>query len=71
MEPHLTIVNPATLEPSLRDAVCEQCHLIGPRRISRAGTRSEDYRPGLPFYRFWSVFVLAAERQGESLRQSS
>ncbi|MFI5456371.1 MAG: cytochrome c3 family protein, partial [Isosphaerales bacterium] len=53
----LTIVNPADLEPSVRDAVCEQCHLIGPRRVSRVGTRSEDYRPGLPFYRFWSVFV--------------
>ena len=55
----VTIVNPAKLEPSLRDAVCEQCHLIGPTRVSRLGTRSEDYRPGLPFSRFWSVFVPA------------
>ena len=55
----MTIVNPAKLEPSLRDAVCEQCHLIGPTRVSRLGTRSEDYRPGLPFSRFWSVFVPA------------
>jgi len=55
-----TIVNPADLEPSIRDAVCEQCHLIGPRRVVHAGSRSEDYRPGLPFYRFWSVFVAAA-----------
>ncbi len=54
----VTIVNPANLEPSLRDAVCEQCHLIGRRRVRRAGTKSEDYRPGLPFYRFWSAFVL-------------
>jgi Tetratricopeptide repeat/Cytochrome c554 and c-prime len=53
----VTIVNPADLEPSLRDAVCEQCHLIGPRRVVRAGTRSENFRPGLPFFRFWSVFV--------------
>ncbi len=53
----LTIVNPANLEPSLRDAVCEQCHLIGRRRAVHAGLRSEDYRPGLPFYRFWSAFV--------------
>ena len=53
----LTIVNPAKLEPSLRDAVCEQCHLIGRRRTVHADLRSEDYRPGLPFYRFWSVFV--------------
>ena len=53
----VTIVNPADLEPSLRDAVCEQCHLIGPRRIARIGAQSEDFRPGLPFYQFWSVFV--------------
>jgi hypothetical protein len=52
-----TIVNPAHLSPSLRDAVCEQCHLIGPRRIARIDARSEDFRPGLEFYRFWSVFV--------------
>jgi tetratricopeptide (TPR) repeat protein len=57
---NLTIVNPANLEPSLRDAVCEQCHLIGPRRVSRLGTNSEDFRPGLPFQRFWSVFVPAS-----------
>ena len=56
----VTIVNPADLEPSLRDAVCEQCHLIGPRRSRAHGARSEDFRPGLPFYRFWSVFVPAA-----------
>lgn len=56
----LTIVNPANLEPAVRDAVCEQCHLIGPTRISRLGTNSEDFRPGLPFPRFWSVFVPAS-----------
>jgi hypothetical protein len=53
----VTIVNPSHLEPSIRDAVCEQCHLIGRRRIGRTGFQSEDYRPGLPFYRFWSAFV--------------
>jgi hypothetical protein len=55
-----TIVNPANLEPSLRGAVCEQCHLIGPRRVARVDSRSEDFRPGLEFYRFWSVFVPSA-----------
>jgi len=55
-----TIVNPANLEPSRRDAVCEQCHLIGPTRIARIDSRSEDFRPGLEFYRFWSVFVPSA-----------
>jgi tetratricopeptide (TPR) repeat protein len=56
-----TIVNPADLAPALRDAVCEQCHLIGPRRVARLGTRTEDYRPGLAFHRFWSVFVPAGD----------
>jgi predicted CXXCH cytochrome family protein len=51
-----TIVNPAELEPSLRDAVCEQCHLLGHRRVVKVDRRNEDYRPGQPFYRIWSVF---------------
>jgi Flp pilus assembly protein TadD len=50
-----TIVNPSALESSLRDAVCEQCHLIGHRRVVRLDSRAEDYRPGLPFFQFWTV----------------
>jgi Flp pilus assembly protein TadD len=53
----MTIVNPADLAPALRDAVCEQCHLSGDKRVGRAGRREEDFRPGLPFQRFWTVFV--------------
>ena len=33
----MTIVNPAALEPSLRDAVCEQCHLMRPSARRAAG----------------------------------
>src|SRR5262249_42690994 len=33
----LTIVNPRHLEPGLREAVCEQCHLQGEARIVRRG----------------------------------
>jgi Flp pilus assembly protein TadD len=51
----LSIVNPAHLEPSLRDAVCEQCHLIGHHRVLRLDHQEEDYRPGLPFHQFWTV----------------
>jgi len=51
-----TIVNPATLEPGLRDAVCEQCHLLVPR-VAHLDARSDDLRPGMPFYRVWSAFV--------------
>ncbi len=52
-----TIVNPRRLEPALREAVCEQCHLQGEARIVRAGSSLWDYRPGLPLEEFVSVFV--------------
>jgi hypothetical protein len=61
----MTIVNPADLAPALRDDVCSQCHLAGDARIVRAGRRNEDYRPGLPFTRFWSVFVQPPDRAGD------
>ncbi|HZW31193.1 MAG TPA: cytochrome c3 family protein, partial [Isosphaeraceae bacterium] len=51
-----TIVNPAGLEPALRDAVCEQCHLLGRQRVVKLDRRDDDFRPGLPFDRVWSVF---------------
>ena len=58
----MTIVNPADLTPALRDDVCAQCHLAGDARILRVGRRNEDYRPGLPFHRFWTVFVQPPDR---------
>lgn len=57
----LTIVNPATLAPPLRDAVCEQCHLSGTQRVERPGHRYDDYRPGLPLQEFWTVLVPASQ----------
>jgi hypothetical protein len=51
-----TIVNPADLEPhSLRESVCEQCHLQGSQRLDQPGVTAFDYRPGLPFGRFVRV----------------
>ena len=35
------IVNPAKLDPSRRDSVCDQCHLSGDVRIQRAGAPPE------------------------------
>lgn len=55
-----TIVNPRRLEPSLRDAVCEQCHLQG-EIILRAGRETFDYRPGLPLHLFKSIFIRRPE----------
>lgn len=52
----LTIVNPRRLEPNLREAVCEQCHLQGQARILPHGREPFDFRPGLPLHLFWSVF---------------
>ena len=54
----VTIVNPAALDSALRDAVCEQCHLSGVRRIDRLDRRNEDFRPGLPFQDFWIALSL-------------
>ncbi len=51
------IVNPAKLEPALRESVCQQCHLQGDIRIVRAGRSLTDFRPGLPLSSVESVFV--------------
>jgi Flp pilus assembly protein TadD len=53
-----TIVNPGKLEPALRDAVCQQCHLRGEVRVVRRGKDIFDFRPGMPLQEVLSVFVL-------------
>jgi tetratricopeptide (TPR) repeat protein len=52
-----TIVNPKKLNPKLREAVCQQCHLTGERRVLPRGRKLYDFRPGLPLDACWSVFV--------------
>jgi Flp pilus assembly protein TadD len=37
--------------------------LIG-RRVNRPDSKSDDFRPGLPFYQFWSALVPAEESDG-------
>jgi hypothetical protein len=61
-----TIVNPRHLKPSLREAVCEQCHLTGKERIVRRGREMYDFRPGLPLELFFSVFVRAPDGREDS-----
>jgi predicted CXXCH cytochrome family protein len=56
-----TIVNPRHLHVSLREAVCEQCHLEGDSRVLRRGRALYDFRPGLPLQDFWSVLVQEGE----------
>jgi hypothetical protein len=65
-EPDLTIVNPARLAPSLRDSVCQQCHLQGWFRFPRSGHDFFDFRPGLPLHRFIAVFA-RSERDPDRL----
>ena len=65
----VTIVNPASLEPALRDAVCEQCHLTGLKRIERLDRRNDDFRPGLPFQQFWIVFSAAGTAENRFVNQ--
>ncbi len=61
-----TIVNPRHLEPALREAVCNQCHLQGAYHVERAGRRATDFRPGLPLESFLAVYVPASRRDGEN-----
>lgn len=61
-----TIVNPAKLEPVLREAVCAQCHLAGRSRIERLGRTARDYRPGLPLGEFLAVFLEGKPARGPS-----
>jgi hypothetical protein len=55
-----SIVNPRHLDPPLREAVCQQCHLQGQVRVIRRGRQETDYRPGLPLSDFQRVFVSAS-----------
>ncbi|HMC64501.1 MAG TPA: hypothetical protein VKI65_06155, partial [Gemmataceae bacterium] len=48
-----TIVNPRHLDPPLREAVCQQCHLQGHLRILARGRDFWDFRPGLPLHLFY------------------
>jgi Flp pilus assembly protein TadD len=53
----VTIVNPKHLATAEREAVCEQCHLVGRERIVQRGRRITDFRPGLPLPAALEVFV--------------
>ncbi len=52
-----TIVNPRHLSVELQVAVCQQCHLQGQVRVVRRGRSVWEYRPGLPWDAFVTVFV--------------
>lgn len=55
------IINPRSLEPARRDAVCNQCHLQGTGHQLRYGRRDGDFRPGDQLGDVWSVFTSGSE----------
>jgi predicted CXXCH cytochrome family protein len=65
-----TIVNPARLPWELREGVCQQCHLEGVKRVLKQGRQFADYRPGLPWQMFWTVFVRDAGHGDERFDSS-
>ncbi len=58
------IVNPAKLDPALRDAVCMQCHLEGKAAIERPGRHIYDFRPGEALSDYVRYFVFADQQRG-------
>jgi len=63
--PDPSIVNPRHLPHAIREAVCQQCHLEGEKRVLRRGRDPFDFRPGLPLEAVFSVFVRAEEEGSE------
>lgn len=51
------IVNPEHFRDSRRDAVCNQCHLQGQRRVTVNGRSEFDFQPGMYLSDVWTVFL--------------
>jgi hypothetical protein len=58
------IVNPARLTPEKREAVCNQCHLLGQSVIPRCGRGFFDFRPGDALEDVFVVLSAPAPREG-------
>ncbi len=51
------MLNLAELTPSKRDAVCNQCHVVGVQEFLRVGRTNADFRPGDDVGDIWTVYV--------------
>lgn len=64
-----TIVNPAKLDPLLRESVCQQCHLHGKVAVDRIGRSKSQFRPGLPLDAFVSYFEVPDDPMDHAVGQ--
>jgi Flp pilus assembly protein TadD len=53
------------LDPSRRDAVCNQCHLQGDAEVLRSGSDHGNFRPGMNLGEVWAIFVTKAGTASE------
>lgn len=63
--PDNTIVNPSRLDPDLKEAICQQCHVQGEQRVLAKGRKPFDFRPGMPLQQFWVDFIDKKDRNGD------
>lgn len=61
------IFNPARVNDARRDAVCNQCHLQGRRRVVLAGRTEFDFQPGMTLSENWVVFLKTASIQNDEV----
>jgi tetratricopeptide (TPR) repeat protein len=64
--PDRTIVNPGRLEPKLREAVCQQCHVSGLVRLVSYGRQWSHYRPGEPLEATLVAYARQSPRPGDA-----
>ena len=56
------LVNPKSLDLTLQEAACNQCHLQGTRRVTRYGRSEFDFRPGDHLSDIWVVNLGTAKQ---------
>jgi hypothetical protein len=59
------IVNPAKLEPELRESVCNQCHHLTAARVLRHGRSHFDFRPGQNVDEIWTFLDAESDVSGD------
>jgi hypothetical protein len=64
-QPGKAIVNPAKLNPPLRDQVCEQCHLMGAARVPQPGVSLSDFHPGESLSKYVAIYGHELPASGE------